>query len=119
MTLLVDAYRQNAIGEMEFLDPRDLSEELAGLEASRATFYGGRAARSLNLRLLPLLAERDLHVEGHDLTTLKDEANLVLANIGMFKEQACAGVDSLRSHVQNILTAITRAEHEGGGVVIW
>lgn len=119
MSLLVDVYRQNATGEMELLGPNDLVEEQAGLEAYRGTIYGGRVARLLNLRLLPLLAERDLHVEGDELATLKSEADLVLANIGMFANQVCADVDSLRSHLKNILAAIRRAQQEGGGVLIW
>jgi hypothetical protein len=119
MSLLVDAYRQNAAGEMEFLDLDDPSKEYAGLEVHRVTFYGGQAAQALGLRLLPSLAERDLYVEGEHLTTLKDEANLVLANISLFMEQARADVESLRSRIQNILFAVERAQQERGGVVIW
>jgi len=40
---------------------------LAGLEGYRVTFYGGRAARLLNLRLLPLLDE----LTTYDLFVLK------------------------------------------------
>jgi hypothetical protein len=119
MSLLVDAYRQNAIGEMEFLEPEDPAKEVAGLEVHRVTFYAGQAAQTLGLRLLPSLAERDLYVEGEHLATLKDEANLVLANISMFMEQARADIESLRSRIQNILSAIERAQQERGGVVIW
>jgi hypothetical protein len=119
MSLLVDVYRDNAVGEMEFLDPKDPSEEMAGLDVFRETFYGGRAARSLGLRLLPLLAERDLCVNGDGLTMLKDEATVVLENIGIFMDQAGTDVDFLRSHIQNILAAVERAQQEGGGVVIW
>ena len=119
MGLLVDAFRQNSLGEMEFLDPHDPSMESAGLETDRATFYGGEAARSLGLRLLPLLVERDLCVEGEDLRRLKDEAIVVLANVIRFVDQAHADVDCLRGQIQNILAAIERAQQEGGGVVIW
>jgi hypothetical protein len=69
--------------------------------------------------LLPLLAERDLCVNGDGLTMLKDEANLVLENIGFFVDQAGADVNFLRSRIQNILAAVERAQQEGGGVLIW
>jgi hypothetical protein len=119
MSLLVDVYRDNAVGEMEFLDPQDPAKEIAGLEVFRETFYGGHAARSLGLRLLPSLAERDLYVKGDGLTTLQNEAILVLENISLFRDQAGADIEFLRSRIRNILAAVERAQQEGGGVVIW
>jgi hypothetical protein len=119
MSLLVNVYIRDEEGQMVFLDPKDHSEELAGFESYRKTFYGGQAARSLGLRLLPLLAEQDLHVAGDDLTKLENELKLVLENITTFTEQAVASSDDLRFRVQNILRAVQRAREARGSVVIW
>jgi hypothetical protein len=119
MSLLVNAYTRDDRGEMSFLDPNDHSQELAGFEAFRKTFYGSQTARSLGLRLLPSLVEADLYVEGNDLANLHDEARLVLGNIGLFAEEAAADIEVLKVRVQNILDAIERAQKANGGVVIW
>ncbi|MFO0809144.1 MAG: hypothetical protein U0746_11005 [Gemmataceae bacterium] len=119
MSLLVNAYTRNESGAMQFLDPEDHGQELAGFEVYRTTFYGGKAARSLNLRLLPSLVEGDLYVEGAALTDLREEANRILSNMDLFTEEAVADGDSLRFRIQNILGAVQRATKAGGGVVIW
>jgi hypothetical protein len=119
MSLLVNVYIRDEDGQMVFLDPKDHSEELAGFESYRQTFYGGQAARSLGLRLLPLLAEQDLHVDGDGLTKLDEELRLVLENITTFTDQAGASSEHLCFRVQNILRAIQRARELHGSVVIW
>jgi hypothetical protein len=119
MTLLVNAYKRDEAGKMIFLDPEDHAQELAGVEVFRKTFYGGRAARSLGLRLFPFLAEGDLYCEGDNLAALHLEADLISQNIGLFTEEAAADNEKLQFRINNILAAITRAQRAGGGVVIW
>lgn len=119
MSLLVNAYRRNDAGEMVFLDPDDGSKELAGFEVYRKTFYGGEAAQSLGLRLLPSLRETDLYVEGEDLNKLQSEAQLVAQNIQLFVAEAGDNAEGLLPRIRNILDAIDRARKDHGGVVIW
>jgi hypothetical protein len=119
MSLLVNAYLRDKTGKMVFLDPDDGSEELAGFEVYRKTFYGGAAAQSLGLRLLVSLRETDLYAEGEDLRRLQNEAHLVAQNIQLFVTEAGANAESLMSRMRNILSAIGRAQKVNGGVVIW
>jgi hypothetical protein len=119
MSLLVNAYTRGDGGEMVILEPNDHSEELAGFEVFRKTFYGGQTARSLGLRLLPILADADLYVEGRDLEILQAESKLVVQNIYRFVEEAAAETERLRFYMQNILNAIARARTVNGGVVVW
>ncbi|MEX0702315.1 MAG: hypothetical protein WD069_09490 [Planctomycetales bacterium] len=119
MSLSVHAYTRDAAGNMTFVEPNDKSKDLAGFEVFRTTFYGGNTARSLGLRLLPLLPERDLYVEGEELSNLKEEAILILQNIESFTAEASAVSDVLRVRVENILDAIGRAQSVHGCVVIW
>lgn len=119
MSLLVHAYTRDAVGNMIFVEPDDKSKDLAGFEVFRTTFYGGNTARSLGLRLLPLLAGRDLYVEADDLSRLKEETIIILQNIESFMAEASASSDVLRVRVENILDAIDRAQIVHGCVVIW
>jgi hypothetical protein len=119
MTLSVHAYTRDAAGNMMFVEPTGSSKDLAGFEAFRTTFYGGNTARSLGLRLLPLLSERDLYVEAEDLLRLKEEAILILQHIELFSAEASVVSDVLRVRVENILDAIDRAQSVHGSVVIW
>lgn len=119
MSLIVNAYKRSDNGEMIFLDPSDRSQELAGFEVYRTTFYGGQTARSLGLQLLVTLAETDLYVEGSELAALKDEAELVLHNIVLFTDEAAADSECLAFRMRNIIDAIERAQQANGGVVIW
>jgi hypothetical protein len=119
MSLLVNVFTRDDLGKMVFLDADDHSQELAGFEVFRKTFYGGEAARSLGMRLLPSLAEGDLYAEGDDLPRLQDEANRILQNIDLFTDEAAAEREVLRFRVQNIVNAIVRAKKANGGVVIW
>jgi len=119
MSLLVNAYTRGDGGEMVILEPKDHSEELAGFEVFRKTFYGGQSARSLGLRLLPVLADADLYVEGPDLDALQSEAEVVLQNIDHFVDEAGAEAETLRFRVQNIVNATVRARTANGGVVVW
>ena len=70
MSLLVNVYTRRRW--QDGLEPNDHSEELAGFEVFRKTCYGGQTARSLGLRLLPVLADVDLYVEGR-LQTMQCE----------------------------------------------
>lgn len=119
MTLSVHAYRRSEAGEMEFIDPIDSTEELAGFESFRKTFYGGATARSFGLQLLTSLAESNVYAEGQLLAILEAEANVILQNIEQFVPEARAEIDTLQFRVQNILRAIARARQFQGGVVIW
>ena len=119
MSLLVNAFRRGDKGEMIFLDPSDHSQELAGFESFRTTFYGSQTARNFGLRLLPSLAEADLYVEGRELASLREEAELVLQNINLFTDEAAADWEVLDLRIKNILGAIDRARQANGGVVIW
>ena len=119
MTLSVHAYQRNEAGEMEFIEPSDGSQDLAGFESFRKTFYGGSIARSLGLRLLPSLAESNVIAEGNDLVTLQNEATIILRNLEHFVPEAKAEVETLRFRVKNILGAVDRAQQVHGGVVIW
>jgi hypothetical protein len=119
MSLLVNAYTRGDGGEMVILESNDPSEELAGFEVFRKTFYGGQTARSLGLRLLPVLADADLYVEGRDLDVLQAEAELVLQNVDRFADEAAASPEMLRFRMQNILNAVARAQAANGGVVVW
>ncbi len=119
MSLLVNAYKRDEAGKVVFLDVEDHSQELAGFETFRKTFYGGQPARSLGLRLLPSLGEGDLYCEGEDLPKLRQEADIILQNIELFTEEAAADSEVLQFRILNILAAIQRAQHANGGVVIW
>jgi hypothetical protein len=119
MSLSVDVFTRDELGKMVVLYADDHSQELAGFEVFRQTFYGGQAARYMGLRLLPSLAEGDLYAERDDLPNLQNEATLVLQNIDLFTEEAAAKSEVLRFRIQNILDAIQRAQKVGGGVVIW
>jgi hypothetical protein len=119
MSLSVNVYKRDETGEMVIIEPGDASQELAGFEVFRTTFYGGKTAKSLGLRLLPTLAERDLYVEWEDLSRLKCEVELVLRNIDLFTNEATADSDVLRFRVQNIRDAIERAQEAHASVVIW
>src|SRR5262249_42497493 len=119
MSLLVNVYTRSDVGEIVILEPNDHSEELAGFEVFRKTFYGGQTARRFGLRLLPVLAEGDLYVEGRDLEVLQTEAELVLQNIDRFIDEAVAEVETLRFRVQNIRNAALRARTVNGGVIVW
>jgi len=119
MSLSVHAYTRDVAGNMEFVEPDDKSKDLAGFEVFRKTFYGGNTARSLGLRLLPMLAEQDLYVEAEDLSRLKEEVVLILQNIESFTGEASADSAVLRERVEHILDAIGRAQRVHGGVVIW
>src|SRR5262249_53109324 len=112
MSLLVNAYTRGDGGEMVILEPNDHSEELAGFEVFRKTFYGGQTARSLVLRLLPVLADADLYVEAPELNDLQAEAEVMLQNIDRFVDEAGAEAEMLRFRVQNIVNAIVRARHK-------
>jgi hypothetical protein len=59
MSLLVNVFTRDEAGKMVILDADDHSQELAGFEVFRTTFYGGSMALSLGLRLLPSLAAGD------------------------------------------------------------
>ncbi len=120
MSLLVNTYTRNAADEIDILEPEDDSQELAGFESYRKTFYGCQAALSLGLQLLPSLANGDLYCEGNDLERLRYEANVVLQNIKLFTEDAVPHSESsLQFRIHNILTAINRAQAVHGGVVMW
>jgi hypothetical protein len=119
MSLLVNVYTRDENGKMEFIDPEDSSEELAGFEAFRRTFYGGQTALSMGLQLLPQLAQTDLYCEFAELEQLKEEANMIQKNVGSFTREAGKDEECLQFRIKNILAAISRAERVGGGVVIW
>ncbi|MEI8383318.1 MAG: hypothetical protein WCJ09_24585 [Planctomycetota bacterium] len=119
MTLSVHAYRRNEAGEMEFIEPSDGSQDVAGFESFRKTFYGGNMARLFGLRLLPSLAESNVFAEGNDLAALHNEATIIMQNLEQFAPEAKADVATLRFRVQNILGAVNRAQQAHGGVVIW
>jgi hypothetical protein len=116
MTLLVNVYRYEESGEMIILEPNNHSEELAGFESYRNTFYGSQVAKSLGLQLLPTLANTNLYVESQDLINLQLEAELILQNMFLF-----IGIDAetIQFRIHNILKAIAQAREIGGGVVIW
>ncbi|QEH35592.1 hypothetical protein OJF2_41450 [Aquisphaera giovannonii] len=119
MSLLVNAYVRDPRGEMSFIEPDEPAQELAGFEPYRRSLYGGRAAASLGLRLLPGLVEGDVYAEGEDLARLRFEAEKALLNIDLFEAESGAPAEQLRPRFQNILMAVGRAEQVGGEVVIW
>jgi hypothetical protein len=119
MSLLVNAYTRDTDGRMEFIEPEDHAQELAGFESYRQRLYGSRAARSLGLQLLPTLDGGDVYVEGEAVEQLRAEAELALANIDLFVAEAEATAESLRHRFENIIAATRRAASVGGGVVIW
>jgi HEPN domain-containing protein len=104
---------------MEFIEPDNPSDELAGFESYRQKLYASQAAVSLGLKLLPSLATENVYAEGSDLERLLGEAELALANIGLFEVELGASAESLRPRFENIICAIHRASRLGGGVVIW
>ena len=119
MSLLVNAYTRGPDGRMTMIEPGDHSQELAGFESYRQHLYGSRAARALGLQLLPTLNSSDVYAEGEDVERLRAEAELAIANIGLFEEETGASSESLRVRFQNIIATTHRATEVGGGVVIW
>jgi hypothetical protein len=120
MSLLVNVYTRDPNGKMTFIDPAHPSEELAGFESSRQRLNGSPAARQLGLRLLPALDGGDVYAEGEeDVERLRAEAELALANVELFVEEAGASAERLRPRFENIIAAARRAASLGGGVVIW
>jgi hypothetical protein len=104
---------------MDFIEPDNPSEELAGFESDRQKLYGSQAAVSLGLKLLPSLATEDMYAEGPDLERLRGEVEFALVNIGLFEVESGASAENLRSRFENIICAIHRVSRVGGGVVIW
>jgi hypothetical protein len=104
---------------MQFIEPEDHSQELAGFESYRQKLYGSRAARELGLRILPTLDGSDVYAEGEDVERLRVEAELALTNIGRFEAETGATAEGLRSRFENIIAATRQAVALGGGVVIW
>jgi hypothetical protein len=118
MTLVVSVYVRDSSGSIDFIEPDSPSEELAGFESYRQTLYGSQVAVSLGFKLLPRLATEDLYAEGSDLEQLRDEAELAIANIGLFEAESGASAEHLRARFENIICAVQRASRIGGGVVI-
>jgi hypothetical protein len=119
MTLVVSVYVRDSSGSMDIIEPDSPSEELAGFESYRQKLYGSQVAVSLGLKLLPSLATKDVYAEGPALEQLRDEAELAIANIGLFEAESGASAESLRPRFENIICAVHRASRVGGGVVIW
>lgn len=119
MSLLVNAFKRGESGEIVILEPNYQSEELAGPEGFRNTFYGGQTARNFGLRLLPVLTDKDLYVEGADIDLLQAEVEVVLQNIEHFVGEAGAEAETLRFRMENIMSAIAKARAANGGVVLW
>jgi hypothetical protein len=119
MSLLVNAYQRDNYGKIQILDPIDPSDELAGFESFRTTLYGGQVARSVGLRLLPMLGHQDLYVELGDLPRLRAEIELVMENLEQCSKETGVEVKVIQDRLQNVLKAVRRAEELQGGVVIW
>lgn len=116
MTLTVNAYSIDENGlpvDLEF--PSD-SNDLAGTESSRKSFYASAIALKLDLKLLPMLASHAcIKIEGSQLDELEAEVLLLINNLSQFNDD---GYFEFR--LKNILAAITLAKPYGpnGGVYI-
>lgn len=119
MTLSVHAYTRKEDGGMEFIEPAESFQDMAGFESFRTEFYGSKAARVLGLTLLPALANADLYLSPEELPTLEAETQLILQNVDQFTEEAGKDSERLSFYLHNILNAISLAKQANGHVVIW
>jgi hypothetical protein len=119
MTLVVNAYIRDSSGSMDIIELDSPSQELAGFESYRQKLYGSQVAVLLGLTLLPSLTTKDVYAEGSDLGQLLSEAELAIANIGLFEAESGVIAESLRARFENIICAVHRASRLGDGVVIW
>lgn len=136
MSLLVHARQRGLKGSSDdwtFIPPAPPYGEFAGFESWRTTVWGSAQAKRLGLRLLPMLADRDLYVSGPELEQLETElATLQIALEDFVDKLRQAGVhvvaspadslDTVRVRLANIAEAIRVARAlpaNEGQVVIW
>ncbi|WP_386825351.1 hypothetical protein [Lysobacter brunescens] len=97
------------------LERLELPSDLAGFESTRYTFYGSDFAKSMGLKLFPLLAEEYwFEFEGDELDELRREAVMLYEHV---IETEVGGYWAFR--INNILNAIDAARHFDGLVRIW
>lgn len=119
MTLLVNVYVMDEAGEMVEQEPKKASEEMAGFEVYRTTFYGSDLAKRLGLTLLPTLVVGNIYAEGKQINQLKAEAEVMLREAAAFAEQVGRDADHVEFYADNIRKACIRARKMQGRVVIW
>ncbi|HBN75376.1 MAG TPA: hypothetical protein DD473_06080 [Planctomycetaceae bacterium] len=119
MSLLVHTFTRGPDGAMNFVEPAEQWQELAGFEDYRWKVYSSLTAKSIGMHILPTLVSSDIYVEGKDVVLLLAETELALANIDAFATEAQTTPKSLRPGLQNIVNACHQASKIGGGVVIW
>lgn len=116
MTLSVYPYKRNDNLEIEYLTVPPEYSEIAGLEATRWSFWGSNRVRDIGLLQLPKLTSEDIYAEGDELPQLKKEIETLqrrLADICNEREQ-----EYWQFILSNILAAIQIAEANNGGVYI-
>lgn len=111
MSLIVSAYKRLPDGSVEWLDVADHSNDLAGFESSRRTFWGSDTVKALGLSLLPTLASSDIWAEGADLVLLESEIDTLSSHLDLFPDQQ----EYWRVRLANVKTAIQSAKRLSAG----
>lgn len=125
MSLLVEVFVRDPDGKLRILDvPADVYQS-GGFESWRTTVWGSESVRALGARLLPLLADADLHVEAGEVPALLREVAVLRTHL----DSIAAGTErprTLAEHragIEDRLRIIEESAHKaleiGGGVLIW
>jgi hypothetical protein len=102
MTLIVSPYRRHADGSLEWLSVPSPHTDLAGVEASRHTFWNASATEPLGLSLVRTLASADVYAEGPDLELLAREVEQLRSHLSLFpgeEEYWSVRLDNVRSAI--------------------
>ena len=115
MSLLVNVFKRNPNGEMDFVGVEH-HKELAGFESWRNTLYGSPQSESLGLSLLTQLSQADLYcTTPTELDRLSQECLLLLNHLDQYPQNP----DSITYRIQNIIDAVELARETDACVVIW
>lgn len=119
MSLLVSLYIRDENNEIQFVE-QDHSDELAGFESCRHNLYGSALSKELGLKILPALAvESSLYVRFEDFQNVKQEVELMLANLDLYAKEGIYRREYIEAKLNNILKAIKGAQKIKGEIVIW
>ncbi|MFJ2238839.1 hypothetical protein [Streptomyces sp. NPDC087859] len=125
MSLCVDVFVRDANGRFRVLDVPEGCDDSAGFESWRQAVWGSDTARSLGARFLPVLAERDLYVEAHEVVDFLGEVTLLRANLERIAtttwrpRELAEHRSQIERRLDNIEATALRAQELGAGVLIW
>ncbi|MFF4400667.1 hypothetical protein [Streptomyces sp. NPDC001480] len=125
MSLTVEVFVREPDGTTRILDVPDDMYRSGGFESWRTTVWGSEFVRSLGARFLPVLADRDLHVEAGDVPEFQREVALLRSRLDdvAHRTERPRTVEEHRHQIETRLRiieeSIRKALEIGGGVLIW